>query len=205
MINFTGGYKREPFMNRWVIKSNEELFRRRIFSVKDMECYHPDKDITHRFFTLTTPDWINIVAVTEDDKFIMVRQHRLGTNEITLETPGGLVEDGETPEETALRELREETGYEAGEIHLLKKLTVNPAIFNNNIYFFFAGKCRRIHDQDLDPAEDIEVLTFSRDEIMGMINNGPVNHTIIVAAYYLYFLSEWSGLVETGSPLAALI
>ncbi len=192
-------------MNRWVIKSSEDIFRRRIFAVKDIECYHPDKDVTHRFFTLSTPDWINIVAVTEDNRYIMVRQHRLGTDEITLETPGGLVEEGESPEETALRELREETGYEAGEIHLLKKLSVNPAIFNNYIYFYFARNCRRIHEQDLDPAEDIEVLTFTRDEIMSMINDGPVSHTIILAAFYLYFLSKWSGLVEKGSPLGQLI
>jgi len=192
-------------MNRWEIKTGKELFRRRIFSVKDIECYHPDKDITHRFFTISTPDWINIVATTEDGRFIMVRQHRLGTDEITLETPGGLIEEGESPEETARRELREETGYEAGEIHLLKKLSVNPAIFSNYIYFYYAGNCRRIYDQDLDPAEDIEVLTFSREEILEMIRNGPISHTIIVTALFLYFLSGWSGLAGDGNPLAGLI
>lgn len=192
-------------MNRWEIKTGKELFRRRIFSVKDIECYHPDKDITHRFFTISTPDWINIVATTEDGRFIMVRQHRLGTDEITLETPGGLIEEGESPEETARRELREETGYEAGEIHLLKKLSVNPAIFSNYIYFYYAGNCRRIYDQDLDPAEDIEVLTFSRNEILEMIRSGPISHTIIVTALFLYFLSGWSGLAGDGNPLAGLI
>lgn len=173
--------------------------------MKDLECHHPDKDVTHRFFTLTSPDWINIVATTEDGRFIMVRQHRLGTDEITLETPGGLVEGNESPEETALRELREETGYEAGEIHLLKKLTNNPAIFNNYIYYYYAANCKKVHEQDLDAAEDIEVVTCSRDEIMDMINHGPITHTIIVSALYLYFLSEWSGLVDSGHPFNRLI
>ncbi|MBP7737257.1 MAG: NUDIX hydrolase [Spirochaetes bacterium] len=192
-------------MNKWIIKSENELFRKRIFAMRDLECHHPDKDVTHRFFTLTSPDWINIVATTEDGQFIMVRQHRLGTDEITLETPGGLVEGDESPEETALRELREETGYEAGEIHLLKKLTNNPAIFNNYIYFYYAANCKKVHEQDLDAAEDIEVVTCSRDEIMDMINHGPINHTIIVSALYLYFLSEWSGLVDSGHPFNRLI
>ncbi len=192
-------------MNKWIKKSEQELFRRRIFSVKDIECYHPDKNVTHKFFTFNTPDWINVVAVTEEGKFIMVRQHRMGTDEITLETPGGLIEEGEPPEETARRELREETGYEAGEIHLLKKLSVNPAIFNNYIYFYYAAHCKKTHDQDLDSAEDIEVLTVNHDQIMEMINDGRINHTIIIAAFYCYFLSEWSGLVHKDQYLHKLI
>lgn len=192
-------------MNKWTIQSETELFRKRLFAMKDMVCHHPDKGVTHRFFTLTSPDWINIVAVTEEGKIIMVRQHRLGTDEITLETPGGLVEGNEAPEDTARRELREETGYEAGEIHLLKKLTNNPAIFNNYIYYYFASNCKKIHEQHLDAAEDIEVSICSRDEIMDMIRKGQINHTIIISALYLYFLSEWSGFVETGNPLNRLV
>ena len=97
-------------MDKWIRKSEQELFRRRIFSVKDVECYHPAKKVTHKFFTLQSPDWINVVAETVDHRFIMVRQHRLGTDEITLETPGGIVEEGESAETSALRELLEETG-----------------------------------------------------------------------------------------------
>jgi len=192
-------------MNKWIKKSEQEIFRRRIFAVKDIECYHPDKNVTHRFFTLNTPDWINVVAITEEGMFIMVKQHRMGTDEVTLETPGGLIEEGEPPEETARRELREETGYEAGEIHLLKKLSVNPAIFNNYIYFYYAGNCRKMHNQKLDSAEDIEVLTVNHDQIMEMINGGRINHTIIVAAFYLYFISRWSGLVDKNQYLHKLI
>ena len=192
-------------MKKWIKKAEHELFHRRIFSLKDIECYHPDKLVSHTFFTLNTRDWINIIAVTDDDKFITVKQHRLGTDEITLETPGGLIETNETPEETALRELREETGYEAGEIHLLKKLSVNPAILNNYIYLFYAPHCKKIHEQNLDSAEDIEVLTFTRDEIADMIRNGTINHSIIVTAFYHYFLSHWSGIVDKDNYLEKLI
>lgn len=174
-------------MNKWIKKAEQELFRRRIFSVKDVECYHPEKKVTHKFFTLQTPDWINVVARTGDDRFIMVRQHRLGTDEITIETPGGIIESGESPDATARRELLEETGYEAGEMRLMKKLSVNPAIFNNYIYFYFARDCRKTGAQSLDPAEDIEIVTYTGPEIMELIENGTINHTLIVAAYYLYF------------------
>ena len=174
-------------MDKWIRKSEQELFRRRIFSVKDVECYHPGKEVTYKFFTLQSPDWINVVAKTVDGRFIMVRQHRLGTDEITLETPGGIVESGESPDITVRRELLEETGYEAGTIQLLKKLSVNPAIFNNYIYFYFAGDCRKTSTQALDPAEDIEVATYTGPEILDLIGNGTIHHTLIVTAYYLYF------------------
>jgi ADP-ribose pyrophosphatase len=174
-------------MKKWIIKAKHEIFNKRILSLAEIECYHPDKQINHTFIALNCPDWINIIAVTEEDKFILVKQHRLGTDEITLETPGGITEINELPELTAARELQEETGYEAGELHLLKKLTVNPAIMNNSIYYFFARNCKKIHKQNLDTAEDIEVLTFTRDEIAEMIRNGSINHSLIVTAFCLYF------------------
>jgi len=191
-------------MKKWIKKTINEIFHRKILSLAEIECYHPEKQINHTFCTLKSPDWINIIAMTVDDKFIMVRQHRLGTDEITLESPGGITEEDESPELTALRELREETGYEAGEIHFLKKLTANPAILNNNIYFFYARNCKKIHNQNLDAAEDIEVLTFTHNEIVYMIKNGDINHSIIVTAFYLYFLSHWSGMVKIDSYLAGL-
>lgn len=191
-------------MIKWIKKSEHELFRKRIFALKDIECYHPDKDVTHTFFTIDTHDWINVIARTEDDRYVMVRQHRLGTDEITLETPGGLIEGDESPRDTALRELREESGYEAAEIHLLKKLSANPAILNNYIYFYYATGCRRLHDQELDLSEDIEVATYTRDEIMEMISTGVINHSVIITAFYLFFLSPWSGLVDRAGGLAPL-
>ncbi|HQL83651.1 MAG TPA: hypothetical protein PK307_15725, partial [Spirochaetota bacterium] len=70
---------------------------------------------------------------------------------------------------------------------LMKKLSVNPAIFNNYIHFYFAGNCRKTSEQALDLAEDIEVATYTAPEILEFIENGKINHTLIVTAYYLYF------------------
>jgi ADP-ribose pyrophosphatase len=191
-------------MKKWIKKVKHDIFNKRILSLSEIECYHPDKQVNHTFISLKSPDWINIVAITDEDKFIMVKQHRLGTDEITLETPAGITEPDESPVLTAARELREETGYEAEELYLLKKLTVNPAIMNNSIYFFYGRNCKKIHKQNLDAAEDIEVFTFTRDEIAEMIRNGDINHSIIVTAFYLYFMSKWSRMVNEDSFLRKL-
>lgn len=177
-------------MAEWKIKKSDAVFRTGIFSLKKISCTHPEKDEEHDFFILDTPDWINVVALDESGNFIFVLQHRLGTGRLTLETPAGLIEAGEDPRDAALRELREETGYEAGSIIRMKKLAANPAIMNNYIHFFLAQNCRKAGAQNLDKAEDIEVRLFSRDEVCAMLNDGTIDHSIIVTALGLYFQRE---------------
>lgn len=179
-------------MIKWDIKERRELFNRRIFSIDDLRCYHPGKDVTHDFYVLNNPDWINIVVLTRDDRLVLVKQHRLGTDEITIETVAGLMNDGELPEISAQRELLEETGYQAGQMILMKKLSANPAIMSNYIHFYLALNSNKIADQSLDIAEDIEVITVSQYEALQMISNGTINHTIIVTALSLFFLSPYS-------------
>jgi len=173
---------------RWNIEDKKTLWNGRIFSLESYACSHPGKNVSHDFIIVNSRDWINIVALTEEGKFIMVRQHRLGTDEMTLETTAGVMEHGENPIEAARRELSEETGYQAASITLMKTLSANPAIMNNRIHFFLATGCRKVSGQTLDHAEDIDVELYSRDEILAMIGDGRINHTIIVTALSLYFM-----------------
>jgi len=174
-------------MIKWEKISEREIFKNPVFRISSIECYHSEKKAAHNFFLLSTLDWINVVARTVEGKIIFVKQHRLGTDEITIETPGGLIEDGEGPENTAARELLEETGYRAGSMKLLKKLAANPSIQNNMIYFYFADSCVPFSGQNLDEAEDIEVATLSEEETLSMMDSGEINHTIVTAALCLYF------------------
>lgn len=175
-------------MIKWTIKNQTAVFDSNIFKVQSFSCFHPGKSIEHDFHILIMPDWINIVALTEDDKFIMVRQHRLGTNEFTLETPAGLIEKAEDPGAAAVRELMEETGYRPKNITLMKKLYANPAIMNNYIYFYLATGCSKIGKQNLDLVEDIEVNLYSKQEVRAMMQDGRINHSIIITALCLYFM-----------------
>ena len=56
-------------------------------------------DIRKRFsfLKLDCPDWVNVIALTDEDQVVLVRQYRLGTERITLEIPGGVVDSGEEP------------------------------------------------------------------------------------------------------------
>lgn len=181
-------------MKKWEIRKREEIFNRRIFSIDDLHCYHPGKNVEHNFFIMNNPDWINVVVLTEDNQLVFVKQHRLGTDDITIETVAGLMDGGESPEESARRELLEETGYQAGELLLMKKLSANPAIMSNHIYFYLARNARKIAAQELDHAEDIEVITVPEEEAVHMISDGRIDHTIIVTALSLFFMSPYCSI-----------
>ncbi|MBI9083247.1 MAG: NUDIX hydrolase [Desulfobacterales bacterium] len=177
-------------MKRWKKEPATEIYRNRMFALKRTRCRHPEKGVVHDFFSIDAGDWINVVATTEGGRFVLVRQHRLGIDEITLEIPGGMVDPGDTPEQSATRELAEETGYRAGRMTLLKTLSANPAILTNRLHVFHAAGCVRCGDQHLDAAEDIEVELVTRAEILEMLRNGDIHHSLVVAALGLYFLSE---------------
>ena len=174
-------------MEKWEKISENDIYKNHIFTLKNYSCHNGKKQVNHDFKIIETFDWINIVPVTEDGKIIMVHQHRLGTDEITIETPGGLCDPGENHLKTAERELSEETGYKAGQFTVLAELRNNPAIMNNNIYYYLAEGCIKTGNQSLDAAEDIELSEHSLDEIQTMINDGTINHSIVVLALKLYF------------------
>ncbi len=179
-------------MEKWEIIKGEPVFKNRIFTMRKLDCRLKKKDLDYDFYVIDTFNWINIIALTTDGKFILVKQHRLGTDEISIETPGGVIDEGESPEVCAVRELREETGYTGKSVHLIKSMWVNPAIMSNRISFYFIDGCELTDTQELDDAEDIEVLTVTIDELKAMIRDGSFSHSIAVNGVGLYLLSEYN-------------
>ena len=80
---------------------------------------------------IVSPNWVNVVAFTPDNSLVLIRQYRQGTDSVTLETPGGIVDEGESYLEAARRELREETGYEADQLVEIGVVAPNPALQSN--------------------------------------------------------------------------
>jgi len=126
----------------------------------------------------------------------MVRQYRHGTRSVTLEIPGGLVENNDTPEEAAVKELREETGYQTSEMILLGSVQPNPAIQDNQCYTFLAKDVFLAGEQQQDDKEDIEVLLCPISEIPRLIREGEITHSLVLAAFYRFYMEYDSGDLE---------
>jgi ADP-ribose pyrophosphatase len=167
----------------------------RIFSIRTDTALSPRTGAEHDFYVIETRDWINIIPLTADQQLVMVKQYRHGSKQITLEIPGGMLDEGDTPERAAARELMEETGYEAEEWVKVGVVNPNPAIFNNRCYTFLAKNLKKVSDPTPDQTEDIDVVLIPLSDIPELIRKGTIDHAIVIAAFYRY-------LLETTGPSA---
>lgn len=148
------------------------------------------EDHEGQFYVLDAPDWVNVVALTREGKAVLVEQFRYGTEKPSLEIAGGVCDPGETPLETAKRELEEETGYISEHWSSLGRVSANPAILNNYNYFFLAEDCTRNGEMNLDQHERIKVHTLPYEDFLGRVRDGTINHSIVVAAVAKLLLRE---------------
>ncbi len=138
---------------------------------------------TREFYKLDPPDWINVIALTDDRQVVLVRQFRHGVREVTLEIPGGMLDPGETIAEAALRELEEETGFAGPQAREIGCVWPNPAIQSNRCYTFLVEGAQRVTEPRPDPYERIEVLTRPLADMPRLMRSGEIRHALVIVAF----------------------
>lgn len=156
-----------------------------VFSVSRTLAQSPRTGQSHSFYRIDSADWVNIVPVTPDGDFVLVRQYRHGLADFTVETPGGMVDRGETPVEAARRELLEETGYRAAEIVPLGGVNPNPALYGNTLHAFLGRDVERVAEVRNESTEETHVEVVSSEELRRLVSTGAVNHALVIAVLYL--------------------
>ncbi|MGH3821805.1 MAG: NUDIX hydrolase [Pseudonocardiaceae bacterium] len=114
---------------------------------------------------------VAIVALTEDDRVVLVRQFRPGPAKVLLELPGGNVDRGESVEAAAERELLEETGFAAGELEVVAQ-TWLAAYATVERYAVVARGCRRVAEPEPDQGEFLEPVELSMSEFVAHVLGG---------------------------------
>jgi 8-oxo-dGTP pyrophosphatase MutT (NUDIX family) len=174
----------------WQKLSSKPLGDYRIFSVRSDEKISPRTGEKHDFYIIDCVDWVNVLAVTPDEQLVMVEQYRHGSNTVELEIPGGIMDASETsPVETAVRELREETGYEGEKARLLGNVFANPAIMTNTCHTVLVENCALKHPVEFDSGEDLITRLVPAAEIPQQVAAGKIRHPLVVVA--LYYFDLW--------------
>ncbi len=175
-------------IKKWNVVSSKQLEFNKIFSVRKDTSVSPITGNEHDFFVVEAPDWINVVAITEHDEVILIEQYRHGIQSVTVEIPGGMVDPGEEPLQTAKRELLEETGYAGNNWVSIGEVFPNPAMQNNKCYTFLTTNCKKVGETKFDTTEDIITYIKPIREIPELVAEGKITHSLVVAAFYWYYL-----------------
>lgn len=177
-------------IQKWTTLSIEEKLKSITFKFFKAVRKSPTRDIQGEFDIIECYNSSSIIALTENNEVIMVRQYRHGQDKVTLELPGGVVPKGEDFELAAIRELSEETGYRCKKVSFLGKVDVNPALLTSEAHLFLAENCTLSGSQNLDLLEEIEIVLVPLIEIEDLIKSGEIGHSLTVAAFYYYSINN---------------
>ncbi|EGV52716.1 ADP compounds hydrolase NudE [endosymbiont of Riftia pachyptila (vent Ph05)] len=142
------------------ILSRRQVVQSRIFRVEEMEIeYANGERRTHERLLGGSSGSVLIVPMLDEDTVLLIREYASGTDNYQLGLPKGRIEAGETPLAAAGREIREETGYAARNLELLRTVTIVPSYIQHNTHVILA---RDLYPDRLegDEPEPIEVVPW---------------------------------------------
>ncbi|MEC8209947.1 MAG: NUDIX hydrolase [Verrucomicrobiota bacterium] len=176
---------------RWEIVSDQLLNTCRVWDLRERRYRHSKTGNEDDFYYIDSRDWVIVLARTAARELIMVRQFRWGSDELSWEFPGGIVNEGEDPIAAGLRELQEETGYVAKNARLIGHARPNPAIFNNFCHIVFAEDVE-LHPAgtDWDEHEEIEVRVLPEATVMEWAREFKIGHALALNGLFFYLLAK---------------
>ncbi len=137
------------------------------------------------FISIDSRDWVAVIPV-KNENFIMVKQWRHGENNLSIEFPGGVIDDGESPLEGAVRELKEETGCIANKMLYLGKVNPNPAFMTNHFHVFAAFDLQETNVQTLDDDEYLNYFELPQSEVYKKMGTSEFPHALMGCALMMF-------------------
>lgn len=162
---------------------SDKLYEGKILNLRIDTVELPDKKYSKREI-VEHPGGVAIIPITNDNCLILVKQYRKAAEDFLYEIPAGKLEVNEEPRETAIRELREETSYEAKKLSYISEFYTSPGYCNEKIHLFLAEDIYEV-EPDPEPEEFIEKVKIPIDDLLKMINRGEiVDSKTIIGIYF---------------------
>jgi len=167
---------------QWKLLKSEFIADLKIFRARFDYLLNPHSQKEIRVTVLEADDAANIIALNKEGEILMIQQFRFGTQEYSLEIPGGFVDDGEDALQGAKRELIEETGYTSSNWEKIGTIFSNPVYQNAQIHHFIARDIEQTHPTDFDEQEHIEVKFYSLEELKKEAKEDRITHPHTISA-----------------------
>jgi len=175
----------------WKTKSSENIFKSKWMRLRRDTCVLPSGREIDDYYVMEVPDGAAIIAITENNELVLVRQYKHGYGQLVLELPAGIVEDKEDSSEAVIRELQEETGYKASNVEFITSLITKPARLSGRTLIYFADKVVIDSQKVENDAEVIEVVLVPINNLPSLIQSGGIVTETTLAA----LMVVWSRLV----------
>jgi 8-oxo-dGTP pyrophosphatase MutT (NUDIX family) len=157
----------------WKVLTREYLAKKPWYTVRVDRVELPNGTIIPEYWINEYAPWVNVVALTEDDQVVLIRQYRHGIEKVHYELPAGTTDPEDTSlEEAARRELREETGYGGGRWSLLAELSANPALQNNLTYTYLAEGVTSLGAAAPEASEEMTVHLTPLAKVEELLEGG---------------------------------
>lgn len=160
------------------------------FQVEEATFQNETGDVLTRNHVLTKSAVV-VLPITKEGKIVMVKQYRTAVgNQETLELPAGCVEKNEDYKMTGMRELQEETGYIANDLTFLLAIHPSNGYTNETVYLYAVEGLEQQTKQNLDPGEEIKVVTLNKQELLQKIYSGEIQNAATITATLFYFFND---------------
>lgn len=186
-------------LKKWRTLEAKNVFKNEWVSIRQETCETHTGSIIDDYFIHEGVDVVIIFALTPDQQVVLIRQYKHGIRQFTTEIPGGGIDEGETPEAGARRELVEETGYSAREFIKVATHMRNPTNSAVLDHIFLAKDAYLTGEPHFDETENCETELVSVAKLREMLRGGEIGDSGCVAG--IYRVLDYLELL--GAPTAA--
>lgn len=172
-------------MNKEITVKSEKIFEGRILNLR-VDTVELENQKYAKREIVENKNASCVLAITDDEEIVLVKQYRKSVEDFLYEVPAGKIDTDEEPEVCAARELREETGYEAGKVTKIFEFYSSPGFSNEKIYLYKAENLT-LKSMDLDEDEFIEIAYANKESVKKMIETNRIidGKTLVAILYWL--------------------
>lgn len=172
----------------WQVAASSYVLESPYLRIRRDRIVLPDGTVIEDYYVRESRGYVIVFALTAEGDVVLVRQYKHGAGKVLLELVAGAIDDGEEPQQTAVRELAEETGYASESVEHVASFVTDPTNANTVAHLFFARDAYQSGEQHLDPTENITVHLARPQELRSKIRSGEIDSLPHVGA--IYFMLE---------------